>query len=267
MNGKTDKCVARNDVSRGRGRTSDGVPVRAFGDFHARECVWHGACGSRVGAEVATGHHVACRARANNQYPLLIEIVDDEIFYRAIRLDQIKARSEKILHRNLRTIEDHFRSVRVGVAGECGLRGAIDRCASAGCDQQISRLNSEDVVGKTRITGGNVEHDSCRHRRDISRLVERVIERGTQASRTAVFGVSHDGAWKRRRIAIHQCHSRPIELAERAVIHLPNDVEKLAVGRLRLDRVQVVGIDRKRVSRVVHDRIEIICALRHRSAR
>ena len=182
MNGKTDKCVARNDVSRGRGRASDGIAVRAFGDLHARECVWHGACASRVGAKVATAHHVACRARSINQDPLLIEIVDDEIFYRAIRLNQIKARREKILHRDLRTIEDHFGTSRVGVAGECGLRGAIDRCAGAGRDQQISRLNSEDVVGETRIAGGNVEHDSCRHRRDISRLVEGVIERSAQAS-------------------------------------------------------------------------------------
>ena len=137
---------------------------------------------SRVGAQVATAHHIACRARSINQDPLLIEIVDDEIFYRAIRLNQIKARREKILHRDLRTIENDLGTGRVGVAGECSLRGAIDRCAGSGRDQQISRLNSEDVVGETRIAGGNVEHDSRRHRRDVRRFVERVIERSAQAS-------------------------------------------------------------------------------------
>ena len=81
------------------------------------------------------------------------------------------------------------------------------------------------------------------------------------------MGVNYNRAWKWRWIAIDQCHSRPIELAQRAVIDLPHNVQKLAVSRLRFDCIKVLWIDRKRVSRIMHDRIEIVRTLRHRSAR
>src|SRR5437016_3359525 len=123
---------------------------------------------------------------------------------------------------------------------------------------------THDVAG---IAGWNIEYHSRRHRRLVGRFVERVIKRRAQASRAAVMGVSHNGAWKWRWITIYQRHSRPIELAQRALIHLPHNVKKLAVGRLRFDRIKILWISRKRVSRVMHDRIEIVRTFRHRSPR
>ncbi len=220
VNRHADVRVAGNDVARRCRRASDRVGIRAFVDFDAGKSIWHCTRAGGVRPNVTTADSVSGRACSLKEDPLCIEAPDHEILHRAVRFEEQETGRKEILHGDLRTIENHFRTARVSVSGEGSLSRPIDSRARTRGHHEIGRTNREDVVGKARIGRWNVEDDRGRDRRDVSRLIKRVIERGAQTPRTTVLGISNDRARERRWIAINDRHARPIEFAQGAVVNI-----------------------------------------------